>query len=127
MDLDALKWDEKGLISIIFQDHETGEVLVLGYMNREALELTIKTGKTHFYSRSRAKLWCKGETSGNVQHVDELRMDCDGDTLLVRVRQEGGACHKGYRSCFFRALDDESTWRITASPVFDPKQAYGKK
>jgi len=125
--LDEVKFGKDGLVPAIVQDSGTGEVLMLAYMNSESLELTIRTGKTHFYSRSRKKLWCKGETSGNIQTVDEVRADCDGDTILVKVQQKGAACHKGYMSCFFRKLENESTWKITASPLFDPEKVYGKK
>ncbi len=125
--LDTVKFDEKGLAPAIVQDSETGEVLMLAYMNREALERTIRTGKSHFYSRARQQLWCKGETSGHVQSVEEIRADCDCDTILLRVRQQGAACHEGYRSCFFRKLEDASHWKVTASRVFDPEEVYRKK
>lgn len=125
--LDEVNFDNDGLVPAIVQDSETGEVLMLAYMNREALEQTILSGNTHFYSRSRKKLWCKGETSGNVQAVDEVRMDCDGDTILVKVRQKLAACHKGYRSCFYRKTASGSTWEIMSSPLFDPEKVYGKE
>lgn len=124
---DDIRFDSDGLAPAIVQDAESGQVLMLAYMNRESLELTVQTGKTHFYSRSRKKLWCKGETSGNVQTVDEIRTDCDCDTILVKVRQKGAACHEGYMSCFFKKLENESTWMITDSPLFDPKEVYGGK
>jgi phosphoribosyl-AMP cyclohydrolase len=100
---------------------------MLAYMNREAVQQTIKTGSAHFYSRSRKKLWRKGETSGHVQRVSEIRIDCDGDTVLLKVQQKGAACHKGYRNCFFRKLEGESAWQITSAPIFDPKKVYGDK
>lgn len=100
----AIRWDERGLVPAIIQDAETGEVLMLAYMNAESLRLSLETGQTHFWSRSRQELWHKGATSGHVQHVREIRVDCDGDALLVRVRQEGVACHTGHRSCFYRGL-----------------------
>jgi phosphoribosyl-AMP cyclohydrolase len=125
--LDTIKYNADGLVSAVVQESETGEVLMFAYMNREALELTIRTGKGHYYSRSRKKLWLKGETSGNVQTVDEVRTDCDADTILLKVRQKGAACHKGYRSCFFRKTDDGSEWEITGEPLFDPDEVYGKK
>jgi phosphoribosyl-AMP cyclohydrolase len=125
--LDEVSFDEKGLVPAMVQDSETGEVLMMAYMNREALERTVETGNTHFYSRSRKKLWHKGETSGNVQTVTEVRVDCDGDTILVRVRQKGAACHKGYRSCFYRKLEGSSTWKTMGAPLFDPKKVYGDK
>jgi len=99
-----LKWDERGLIPAVVQDAETGQVLMLAYMNAESLRLTLETGETWFWSRSRGELWHKGATSGNTQHVVEIRYDCDGDTLLVRVAPAGPACHTGEVSCFYRAL-----------------------
>ncbi|PWH20404.1 MAG: phosphoribosyl-AMP cyclohydrolase [Ardenticatenia bacterium] len=102
--VDALTFDENGLIPAIVQDAHTSEVLMLAYMNREALRLTLETGETWFWSRSRRQLWHKGATSGNVQRVVEIRCDCDADTLLVRVTPAGPACHTGQRTCFFRSL-----------------------
>ena len=100
-----LKYDEKGLIPAIIQDEESNEVLMLAYMDKTALETTLKTGKTHFWSRSRKKYWMKGETSGNVQLVKEILYDCDEDTLLIKVKQVGsGACHTGSRTCFYRSI-----------------------
>ena len=125
--LDTMKFDADGLLPAIVQDSETDEVLMLAYMNREALELTVSSGNTHFYSRSRKKLWRKGETSGHVQIVEDVRTDCDADTILVKVRQEGAACHEGYRSCFFRRTEDGSKWEITDQKLFDPDEVYGKK
>jgi phosphoribosyl-AMP cyclohydrolase len=110
----------------IVQDFETGEVLMMAWMNAEALRLTLATGQAHFYSRSRAALWRKGDTSGHVQHVEEIRLDCDADVLLIRVRQVGGACHEGYRSCFFRRLEASGETRIIAPRLFDPEQVYHK-
>lgn len=100
-----LKYDEHGLIPAIIQDAATGQVLMLAYMNEEALQLTLRTGQTHFWSRSRRELWHKGATSGNVQAVIDLTVDCDADTLLVRVRPAGPACHTGNTTCFYRTLD----------------------
>lgn len=99
-----LKFDKNGLIPAVIQDYKTNEVLMVAYMNKEAFEKTLKTKKTHFYSRSRKKLWLKGETSGNFQEVKEVFVDCDIDCVLVKVRQKGVACHTGYRSCFFRKI-----------------------
>lgn len=99
-----LKWDERGLIPAIVQDAATGEVLMLAYMSREALERSISTGEAHFWSRSRRKLWRKGETSGNIQLVKEIRYDCDGDALLLLVEPKGPACHTGHKSCFYRKM-----------------------
>lgn len=102
--LDELRFDERGLIPAVVQDAEQGDVLMVAWMNREALERTLADGRTWFYSRSRRELWAKGETSGNVQHVRDIRYDCDADTLLVLVHQDGVACHTGNRSCFYRSL-----------------------
>jgi phosphoribosyl-AMP cyclohydrolase len=103
--LPELKYDDKGLIPAIVQDVHSGEVLMMAYMNRTSLEMTLASGFTHFWSRSRQKYWKKGETSGNVQEVQEILYDCDEDTLLIRVRQQGGgACHTGNRTCFYRRI-----------------------
>jgi phosphoribosyl-AMP cyclohydrolase len=104
VDVDALAFDDRGLIPTIVQDAENGDVLMLAWMNREAVEATQREGRTVFWSRSRKELWRKGETSGHVQHIEEIRVDCDADVLLVRVHQEGAACHTGERTCFFRGL-----------------------
>ena len=125
--LDDIKFDQNGLVPAVVQDAETGDVLMFAYMNREALELTVSSGKAHYYSRSRKKLWLKGETSGHVQSVEEVRADCDADTILVKVRQKGAACHEGYRSCFFRKTENGSEWEVIGSPLFDPEEIYGKK
>jgi phosphoribosyl-AMP cyclohydrolase len=102
---DDLRFDERGLIPAVVQDAETLEVLMVAWMNRESLGRTAADGKTWFWSRSRQEQWAKGETSGHVQHVQEIRADCDGDTVLLLVHQEGAACHTGNRSCFFRRLE----------------------
>jgi phosphoribosyl-AMP cyclohydrolase len=126
MDLDSLKWDDKGLISVVFQDHETGEVLTLGYMNREALQLTRDTGKVHVFRRSHGKVMMKGGISGNVQLVKEILVDCDADALVMKIEQVGGAaCHEGYRSCFFRKVSGDAL-EIVDERVFDPKEVYGR-
>ena len=125
--LDALKFDSKGLIPAIFQDWQTGEVLMMAWMNREALEKTIATGKGHTYSRSRGRLAMKGEASGHVQIVKSILTDCDGDVVLVKIDQKVAACHEGYRSCFFREYQaDGADWKIIAEKVFDPKATYKK-
>lgn len=103
--IDDLTFDERGLIPAVVQDAENGDVLMVAWMNRESIARTIAEGRTVFWSRSRQELWPKGDTSGHVQHVQELRVDCDADVLLVRVHQEGAACHTGERSCFFRTLE----------------------
>ena len=113
-----------GLIPAIAQDYESGDVLMLAYMNKDAWEATLSTGMATYYSRSRQELWIKGKTSGNVQHVKEIRIDCDEDTVLLKVEQAGGAaCHAGYRSCFFRKVEDGSV-TVIGKPVFDPKEVY---
>jgi phosphoribosyl-AMP cyclohydrolase len=103
-----LDFDKQGgLVPAVAQDHETGEVLMLAYMNRESFDLTLKTGIAHYWSRSRNQLWKKGETSGNLQEVIEVRIDCDNDSVLLRIRQIGGAaCHTGHRSCFYRVVEN---------------------
>ena len=113
-----------GLLPAIAQDHQTGEVLMLAYINEEAWRQTIATGKAHYFSRSRQQLWLKGETSGHVQMVKEILVDCDQDTVIYRVEQLGGAaCHKGYHSCFFRRLEN-GAFKIKDSLVFDPAEVY---
>ncbi|HQG32987.1 MAG TPA: phosphoribosyl-AMP cyclohydrolase [Deltaproteobacteria bacterium] len=113
-----------GLIPAIAQDWETGEILMLAYMNRESFEETLRTNKACYYSRSRGKLWRKGEESGNVQKIKEIRMDCDSDTLVLKVEQVGGAaCHTGHRSCFFRKIEDGKVVE-EGIKVFDPKEVY---
>jgi len=122
---EELKKDPQGLVPAIVQDDQSGEVLMMAYMNEEALEKTIATGKSHFYSRSRDKLWCKGESSGHTQEVKQILVDCDSDTLLLRVEQKGGACHTGYYSCFYRRLEpDGKTWKVIGKKVFDPEKVY---
>ena len=115
-----------GLLPAIVQEAQTGEVLMLAYINKEAWTQTLQTGKAHFWSRSRNSLWLKGESSGNVQLVKEVYVDCDLDTVIFKVSQVGGAaCHKGYRSCFFRRIVND-TLEIQGDPVFDPTEVYGK-
>ncbi|MBS3758079.1 MAG: phosphoribosyl-AMP cyclohydrolase [Desulfobacterales bacterium] len=115
-----------GLAPAIVQDYDSGEVLMLAFMNQAAWEHTLETGKATYYSRSRDKLWVKGESSGNVQMVKEIRVDCDNDTVLLKVEQLGGAaCHLGYKSCFFRKLDD-GVLKTTQNRVFDPDEVYKK-
>ncbi|MBI5049199.1 MAG: bifunctional phosphoribosyl-AMP cyclohydrolase/phosphoribosyl-ATP diphosphatase HisIE [Deltaproteobacteria bacterium] len=106
VDINTIKFDEKGLVPAIAQDYVTGDVLMMAYMNREALEKTLSTGRAHYFSRSRNKLWLKGETSGNVQEVKAIYYDCDEDTMLLKIKQTSVACHTGERSCFFRRLDE---------------------
>ncbi|MBM6785690.1 phosphoribosyl-AMP cyclohydrolase [Collinsella tanakaei] len=106
MDISELKFDAQGLIPCVVQQYDTGEVLMVAWMNAESVELTLQTGTTWFWSRSRQELWNKGATSGNMQQLHELKVDCDADTLLALVDSPGPACHTGNRSCFFRTLDD---------------------
>jgi phosphoribosyl-AMP cyclohydrolase len=121
--LDQVRFDDKGLVGAIVQDWQTGEVLMFAWMNREALSLTISERRAWYWSRSRQKLWLKGESSGNVQKVHEIRLDCDADAILIRVEQTGGACHTGYRSCFYRALKD-GAWQEGGEKVFDADKVY---
>jgi phosphoribosyl-AMP cyclohydrolase len=115
-----------GLVPAIAQDAETGDVLMLAWMNREAYEETLRTGRACYFSRSRGKLWRKGEESGHVQEVREVFLDCDADTILLKVHQIGGAaCHEGYRSCFFRRVEGKQL-AVVGERVFDPKQVYKK-
>ncbi len=123
--LSQLKFDENGLIPVIIQDHQTHEVLMMAYMNREALERTLKGPLVNFWSRSRNKFWVKGEESGHTQEVKEVFYDCDGDCLLIKVDQKVAACHEGYRSCFFRKIEDGAS-KIIAERLFDPKKTYAK-
>lgn len=121
--INKIKFDERGLVPAIVQDYQSGQVLMMAYMNEESLTKTIGTGKTWFYSRSRQTLWMKGETSGHIQSVKEILYDCDQDTLLIKVEQIGAACHTGHYSCFYRNIDGEET----APPVFEPERLYGSK
>lgn len=115
-----------GLAPAIIQDDDTGEVLMLGFMNPEAWETTLKTGKATFFSRTRNTLWIKGETSGHVQQVREIRVDCDNDTVLLKVKQIGGAaCHTGHKSCFYRKVDNNELITI-GEKIFDPEEVYKK-
>ena len=116
-----------GLLPAIAQDWETGQVLMLAYMNQESWKKTLATGKVHYWSRSRNEIWFKGGTSGHVQEVKEIFIDCDGDTILLKVRQEGGgACHTGYRSCFFQKITGKGTIEIIGEKSFNPREVYTK-
>ena len=116
----TVDFDEDGLVPAVAQSAEDGTVLMLAYVNEEALERTRETGRAHYYSRSREELWHKGGSSGHTQSVEEIRVDCDADTLLYVVEQEGGACHTGFESCFHRTLDGEAV----GERVFDPEEVY---
>ncbi|AHJ66636.1 phosphoribosyl-AMP cyclohydrolase [Granulibacter bethesdensis] len=122
---DIIRFNDQGLVTAIAQQHDTGEVLMLAWMNREAVEETLATGRVCYFSRSRNGLWRKGETSGQVQTLIELRVDCDGDALLVLVDQPGVACHTGRRSCFYRAADKDGTVTTLTEPLIDPHTLYG--
>ena len=116
----------EGMVPVIIQDYRSREVLMMGYMNHEAWQRTLKTGKAHYYSRSRRKLWLKGEESGHFQEVKDALIDCDNDTLLLRVKQLGkGACHMGFRSCFFRTRKGRG-WKVSSKRVFNPEEVYKK-
>jgi len=123
--ISMLKFDSNGLIPAIIQDYKTGKVLMLAYMNKEAVYKTLLTKKTHFFSRSRKKLWMKGEQSGNYQLVKSIYLDCDNDCLLIKVRQIGTAsCHTGYRSCFYRKLINSGNFKVIEKKIFDPQKVY---
>jgi phosphoribosyl-AMP cyclohydrolase len=121
--LDAIKFDADGLVPAIAQQHDTGEVLMVAWMNRDAVRLSLEEGRACYWSRSRQALWRKGESSGQVQTLKELRLDCDGDTVLLLVEQEGVACHTGRRNCFFRAWRDGG-WVEIAQPLVSPQELY---
>ena len=124
--LDEVKWDDKGLVPVIAQEQGTGDVLMFAWMNREALALTAERGQAVYFSRSRNKLWHKGEESGHFQEVRGVYIDCDADTVLLKVKQIGGAaCHEGYKSCFFRQLEGDEL-KVIAERIFDPKAVYKK-
>jgi phosphoribosyl-AMP cyclohydrolase len=125
--LDAISWSADGLIPVVAQEHKSGRVLMLAWMNREALATTIREGRAVYWSRSRRKLWRKGEESGHVQRVREIRLDCDNDTLLLMVEQVGGiACHTGRESCFFQRLQD-NRWVAVEPALKSAEEIYGKR
>lgn len=122
--LDEVKWDSKGLVAAIAQDSKTGRILMMAYMNREALELTVERQEAVYYSRSRQKLWHKGESSGHTQKLEEIRLDCDGDMIVMQVQQIGGiACHTGRESCAYRRLESEQ-WVVVDPVLKDPSDIY---
>jgi len=120
---DEIKFDDKGLVPAIIQDSQNNEVLMLGYMNRDTFERTLESGRVHFWSRSREKIWVKGETSGHTQEVRDIYFDCDTDTVLIKVEQKVAACHTGYRSCFYRQVRGDELV-ICSEKVFDEKEVY---
>ena len=123
------KFDENGLITAIAQDSQTGQILMVAYMNQKALEMTIQTGFGTYFSRSRQKLWKKGEESGHVQKVEQILTDCDQDCIVLKVSVDAGQCHVGYRSCFYRALKDNTNNKLEfiGNKTYDPKKIYGNK
>ena len=122
--LERVSFNKEGLLPVIVQDINRGEVLMMAWMNKEALKKTITSGKTYFWSRSRKKLWLKGESSGHYQLVREMWIDCDEDTLLIKVEQIKAACHKGYKSCFFRKINKEGKLELIGEKVFEPGKVY---
>jgi phosphoribosyl-AMP cyclohydrolase len=124
--LSAIKFDAEGLVPAIAQQHDTGEILMVAWMNRDAVRATLEEGRVCYWSRSRGRLWRKGETSGQRQFLKDFRLDCDGDTVLLLVEQEGVACHTGRRNCFFRAWRD-GNWAEIAAPLIAPEELYGSK
>ncbi len=122
--LERVSFNKEGLLPVIVQDINRGEVLMMAWMNKEALRKTITSGKTYFWSRSRKKLWLKGESSGHYQLVREVWIDCDEDTLLIKVEQIKAACHKGYKSCFFRKINKEGKIELIGEKVFEPGKVY---
>ena len=124
--LEAVKFDDKGLVGVIVQDHATKDVLMFAWMNRESLEITLRDRLACYWSRSRKKLWLKGESSGHTQKVLDIRLDCDGDAIVIAVEQKGGACHTGHRSCFYRAVEGDK-WVEQGEKVFDSENVYGSK
>jgi phosphoribosyl-AMP cyclohydrolase len=124
--LAEIKFDADGLVPAIAQQHDTGEILMVAWMNRDAVRVTLEEGRVCYWSRSRQKLWRKGETSNQTQTLKEFRLDCDGDTVLLLVEQEGVACHTGRRNCFFRAWRD-GDWVEIARPLVAPEELYGEK
>lgn len=123
--MDSVKWDDQGLVCCVVQDEKDGTVLMVAYMNRESLQKTLDGKRACFWSRSRKKLWLKGEESGNVQEVKKIFIDCDGDCLLIQVKQIGdAACHTGMRSCFHRQAENSGALNVVGKQVFDPKKVY---
>jgi phosphoribosyl-AMP cyclohydrolase len=123
--IETLPFNADGLLPAISQQHDSGEVLMMAWMNREALEETLSTGRVCYFSRSRKKLWRKGESSGQVQMLKEMRLDCDGDTILLIVDQTGPACHTGRRSCFYNAVKGDRL-EVISDPIISPEELYGK-
>jgi phosphoribosyl-AMP cyclohydrolase len=128
IDISDIKYDSAGLVPVVAQDAKDGAVLMVAWMNAESLRITLETGKVVYWSRSRKKLWKKGEESGNVQVLKGIYKDCDADTLLVKIDQIGGAaCHTGQRSCFYREAQADGQWKEISKPLFNPEEVYKKK
>jgi phosphoribosyl-AMP cyclohydrolase len=125
--LDAVKYDDKGLVTAVAQDWENGQVLMVAFMNREALRNTLERRVACYWSRSRGKLWIKGETSGHFQKIRNIYFDCDMDAVVMKIEQVGGACHTGYRSCFYREATVEGELNVVGEKVFDEGETYGKR
>ncbi len=126
--LEKIKFNADGLVPAIVQEQSTGRVLMMAWMNKDSLSKTIETSKTWFWSRSRQKYWMKGESSGHTQEVKDIAFDCDGDTLLIQVEQEGAACHEGYKSCFFRSVTEQGeSCQVTEKQLVNPAEVYAKK
>jgi phosphoribosyl-AMP cyclohydrolase len=123
--LNKIKYDQNGLVAAVMQDYENGEVLMVAYMNSESLKTTLETGKAHFWSRSRQKFWMKGESSGHTQEIKEVFIDCDGDCILFKIKQNVAACHTGFRSCFYRKWD-EGKLIETGEKLFNEDDVYNK-
>jgi len=123
--LNKIKYDANGLVAAVMQDYENGEVLMVAYMNSESLKTTLETGKAHFWSRSRQKFWMKGESSGHTQEIKEVFIDCDGDCILFKIKQNVAACHTGFRSCFYRKWDGEKLIE-TGEKLFNEDDVYKK-
>ncbi len=121
--LDAIKFDENGLVPVVIQDYQNNEVLMVAYMNRESLKTTLETGKTHFWSRSRQKYWMKGESSGHTQEIKEIFIDCDADCILMKVEQKVAACHTGFRGCFYRKWEG-GEFKVVGEKVFNEEDVY---
>ena len=124
--IEKLKFNDDGLVPAIVQEENTGRVVMMAWMNKASLKSTIETGKAHFWSRSRQKYWMKGESSGHTQEVKDIAFDCDGDTLLIQVEQHGAACHEGYKSCFFRSINEGGAFDVTEERLVNPDEVYKK-
>ena len=124
--IEKLKFNDDGLVPAIVQEENTGRVVMMAWMNEASLRSTIETGKAHFWSRSRQKYWMKGESSGHTQEVKDIAFDCDGDTLLIQVEQHGAACHEGYKSCFFRSINEGGAFDVTEERLVNPDEVYKK-